>query len=123
MLRTQLSIFDANAPAEQIPQVRQVGDDPAFLLLRLDLARQQTRTDAALDARDQASAPAFGITHGLDFPIPDNWSADQALAVVELIDDLRERITAHYQIPLNDLLHGQRPPPDNPHPRDIDDPF
>jgi hypothetical protein len=64
-----------------------------------------------------------GITHGLDFLIPDNWSADQALAVVELIDDLRERIAAHYQIPLNDLLHEQRAPPDNPPPRDIDDPF
>jgi hypothetical protein len=64
-----------------------------------------------------------GITHGLDFLIPDNWSADQALAVVELIDDLRERIAAHYQIPLNDLLREQRAPPDNPHPRDIDDPF
>ncbi|MDH6147470.1 MULTISPECIES: hypothetical protein [Paraburkholderia] len=64
-----------------------------------------------------------GITHGLDFLIPDNRSADQALAVVELIDDLRERIAAHYQIPLNDLLHEQRAPPDNPHRRDIDDPF
>jgi hypothetical protein len=29
-----------------------------------------------------------GITHGLDFRIQDNWSAAQALAVVELIDDL-----------------------------------
>ncbi|MGF6300110.1 hypothetical protein OKW42_003440 [Paraburkholderia sp. WC7.3d] len=29
-------------------------------------------------------------TSGLDFLIPDNWSADQALAVVELLDDLRE---------------------------------
>ncbi|MBB5465945.1 hypothetical protein HDG32_002052 [Paraburkholderia sp. CI2] len=64
-----------------------------------------------------------GITHGLDFLIPDNWSANQALAVVELIDDLRERIAAHYQIPLNGLLYEQRTPPDNPHPRDIDDPF
>ncbi|MFM0342368.1 MULTISPECIES: hypothetical protein [Paraburkholderia] len=64
-----------------------------------------------------------GNTHGLDFLIPDNWSADQALAVVELIDDLRERIAAHYQIPLNDLLHDQRAPPENPHPRNIDDPF
>ncbi|MGF6870604.1 hypothetical protein [Paraburkholderia sp. MM5477-R1] len=61
------------------------------------------------------------ITHGLDFLIPDNWSADQA--VVELIDDLRERIAAHYQIPLNELLHEQRAPLDNPHPRDIDDPL
>ncbi|WP_176385703.1 hypothetical protein [Paraburkholderia youngii] len=49
--------------------------------------------------------------------------ADQALAIVELIDDLRERIAAHYQIPLNDLLHEQCAPADNPHPRDIDDPF
>lgn len=57
-----------------------------------------------------------GITHGLDFLLPDNWSADQALAVVELIDDLRERIAAHYQIPLNELLHEQRAPPDNPQP-------
>ena len=64
-----------------------------------------------------------GITCGLDFLIPDNWSADQALAIVELIDDLRERIVAHYQIPLNDLLHEQRAPPDNPHLREIDDPF
>lgn len=64
-----------------------------------------------------------GITHGLDFLISDNWSADQALAVVELIDDLRERIAAHYQIPLNELQHEQRAHPDYPHPRDIDDPF
>ncbi|CAD6562410.1 hypothetical protein LMG28727_07735 [Paraburkholderia kirstenboschensis] len=31
-----------------------------------------------------------GITHGLDFLIPDNWSADQALAVVELIEEVSE---------------------------------
>jgi hypothetical protein len=65
-----------------------------------------------------------GISHGLDFLIPDNWSADQALAVVELIDDLRERIVAHYQIALNELLREQRAPPGNPHPRDnAADPF
>ena len=66
-----------------------------------------------------------GITHGLDFLIAENWSADQALAVVELIDDLRERIVGHYQIALNELLHQQRSPPGNPRPpRDKDaDPF
>jgi hypothetical protein len=64
-----------------------------------------------------------GTSHGLDFLISDNWSAGQALAVVELLDDLRERIAAHYQIPLNELLHEQRAPPDNPHPRNIDDLF
>jgi hypothetical protein len=66
-----------------------------------------------------------GITHGLDFLIAENWSADQALAVVELIDDLRERIVGHYQIALNELLQEQRSPPGNPHPpRDHEaDPF
>lgn len=46
----------------------------------------------------------------------DNWNRD-------LTGELRERIASHYQIPLNDLLHEQRAPPDNPHPRDIDNPF
>jgi hypothetical protein len=32
------------------------------------------------------------MTRGLDFLIPENGSPEQALAVVELIDDLRERI-------------------------------
>ena len=64
-----------------------------------------------------------GITRGLDFLIADNWSPEQALAVVELIDDLRERICRHYQLALDDLLREQRAPPDNPHPHDIADPF
>ena len=66
-----------------------------------------------------------GITHGLEFLIAENWSADQALAVVELIDDLRERIVGHYQNALNELLREQRSPPGNPHPpRDNEaDPF
>ena len=46
------------------------------------------------------------------------WTAQQALAVVELLDDLRDRICAHYQIPLHDLLREQHPflelPDDSP---------
>lgn len=64
-----------------------------------------------------------GITRGLDFLIPDNWSPEQALAVVELLDDLRERICAHYQLALHDLLCEQRSPPGDPHLHDINDPF
>jgi hypothetical protein len=37
-----------------------------------------------------------GVACRLDFLIPDNWSAEQAFAVVELIDDLRWRICTHY---------------------------
>jgi hypothetical protein len=65
-----------------------------------------------------------GIAHGLDFLIPGDWSPDQALAVVELLDDLRECIIARYQIALNEVLREQRAPPGNPHPRDNEtDPF
>lgn len=64
-----------------------------------------------------------GTTGGLDFLIPEDWSADQALAVVELIDDLRERICMHYQVQLHEQLQEQRVPPVNPHLNDVDDPF
>ncbi|CAH2813607.1 MAG: hypothetical protein CBCREVIR_3800 [Candidatus Burkholderia crenata] len=64
-----------------------------------------------------------GITCGLDFLIPDNWSAEQALAIVELIDDLRERICTHYQFALHELQREQRAPPVNARLTDVDDPF
>ena len=64
-----------------------------------------------------------GITRGLDFLIPDNWSPEQALAVVELIEDLRARICMHYGLALHDLLSEQRSPPGDPHLNDIGDPF
>jgi hypothetical protein len=50
-----------------------------------------------------------GLTLGLEFLINDNWTPEQAWAVVELLDDLRERILNHYLIPIQDLLrddHG-----------------
>jgi hypothetical protein len=64
-----------------------------------------------------------GTTCGLDFQIPDDWSADQALAIIELLDDLRERICMHYQLVLHELQHEQRAGPVNPHLSNVDDPF
>src|SRR6201995_5195706 len=52
VLRTRLSIFNANASAKRVPQVHEVGDDYAFAFLRRQFLRQQTLADAALDARD-----------------------------------------------------------------------
>src|SRR6201995_4106143 len=52
VLRTRLSIFNANASAKRVPQVHEVGDDYAFAFLRRQFLRQQTLSDAALDARD-----------------------------------------------------------------------
>lgn len=48
-----------------------------------------------------------GRQRGIPFILPDDWTPEQALAVVELLDDLRELIWAHYQIPLHDLLREQ----------------
>jgi hypothetical protein len=58
------------------------------------------------------------------FRLPDYWTPDQALAVVEFIDDLREEIWAHYHEQLIDAyreLHASdiggpssdAPPSDN----------
>jgi hypothetical protein len=52
VLRTQLSIFNANASAERVPQVDEVGDNDPLVLLRGEFLRQQTLTDTALEARD-----------------------------------------------------------------------
>lgn len=49
-----------------------------------------------------------GRQHGLPFVLPDDWSPDQALAVVELLGDLLEVIWNHYQIPLQEMLRKQR---------------
>lgn len=66
-----------------------------------------------------------GLQRGIPFIIPDDWSPEQALAVVELLDDLRERIWAHYQIPLHELIRKKYMPirsPDDPA-ADTDPPF
>ena len=49
-----------------------------------------------------------GLTIGLGFLIDDNWTAEQAWAVVELLDDLRGRIMSHYLIPIQELLRQER---------------
>ena len=37
-----------------------------------------------------------GLQRGIPFIVQDDWSPEQALAVVELLDDLREVIWARY---------------------------
>jgi len=49
-----------------------------------------------------------GLRHGLEVLIDPNWSPDQALAVIELLDDLRDRIGAHYEPVLQQRLHDDR---------------
>lgn len=55
-----------------------------------------------------------GLQRGIPFVVQDNWSPEQALAVIELLDDLREMIWARYQLQLQELLREQRCTEDEP---------
>ena len=41
-----------------------------------------------------------GLHEGLELLIDPHWSPEQAMAVFELLDDLRDRIWAHYGLAL-----------------------
>jgi len=49
-----------------------------------------------------------GLSHGLELRIDANWSPEQALAVIELLDDLRDRIGSHYEKVLMDKFRDDR---------------
>jgi hypothetical protein len=40
--------------------------------------------------------------------IPTTWTPEQALAVFELLDDLREQVATHYLCEMQDLLREQQ---------------
>ena len=52
--------------------------------------------------------PPSGIKQGLELLIDPNWSPNQALAVIELLDDLRDLIWSHYEIALQQKLRDER---------------
>ncbi|MEI6415698.1 MAG: hypothetical protein WCP34_15765 [Pseudomonadota bacterium] len=52
--------------------------------------------------------PPSGLRHGIDVLIDPAWSPDQAMAVVELLDDLRDRIWAHYEPVLQRKFSDER---------------
>lgn len=56
--------------------------------------------------------PPSGITQGIPFLIAADWTPEQAMAVVELLDDLREQIWARYELQLYPLFRQQRAPRD-----------
>lgn len=45
-----------------------------------------------------------GRTRGLSFVVPEDWTPEQALAVFELLDDLREVICARYLPDMRQVL-------------------
>ncbi len=65
-----------------------------------------------------------GRQHGMPFIFAKDWTPEEALAVFELLDDLRQRIWDHYQIPIQTLLSEQRRthPNNDSQPDNIHDP-
>jgi hypothetical protein len=49
-----------------------------------------------------------GVNIGLDFLISSDWTPEQAWAVVELLDDLRDRIFNHYLVSIQEILREKR---------------
>ena len=69
-----------------------------------------------------------GITQGIPLLIDANWSPEQAMAVVELLDDLREQIWRHYALQLYQIYRDGRIPknirsPGSHNPDSGDEPF
>jgi len=49
-----------------------------------------------------------GLQDGLDFLINSEWTPEQAYAVFQLLDDLRDRIVAKYELPITELMREER---------------
>lgn len=49
-----------------------------------------------------------GLNDGLNLLIDPHWSPDQAMAVIELLDDLRDRIWVHYEFALLTTFREER---------------
>lgn len=50
----------------------------------------------------------------IEFNIPQYWTPEQAMAVFELLDDLREKIWHHYDIKLLELYQKEYGAPPEP---------
>jgi len=61
------------------------------------------------------SNASTGLPLTIALKIPAYWTPEQAFAVVELLDDLRDRIWAHYGVQLLDQYREQYGPADSDH--------
>ena len=65
-----------------------------------------------------------GLPSPRPLAIPSHWTPEQAQAVIELLDDLRERIAVYYLFELIELYRQQHAPlPDAPASTEDDPPF
>ena len=64
---------------------------------------------------EQPKSP-HGLPLTINFKIPAYWTPEQALAVFELLDDLRDQIGAHYSVQLFQLSRQQHLHPSTDYP-------
>ena len=67
------------------------------------------------------SKDSTGLPLTISLKIPAYWTPEQAFAVVELLDDLRDRIWAHYGVQLLDQYREQYGPAESDHMDDATD--
>lgn len=60
-----------------------------------------------------------GVHRGLQLLVPETWSPEQALAVFELLDDLRELIAERYLADIQGALQRERQPDHDPRQTDL----
>jgi hypothetical protein len=73
---------------------------------------------------DQPPAHVAALRYAIPLAIPTYWTPEQAIAVFELIDDLRDQIWSIYQTDLQQMIRLQRQPaPIDPLEIDDDLPF
>ena len=63
---------------------------------------------------------SIGLPLTISLQIPTYWTPEQAFAVVEFLDELREKIWAHYGIRLLDEYREQYRPARSDHTDDTD---
>jgi hypothetical protein len=74
------------------------------------------------------NVPTLGTTHhaqAVPIMLPTDWSPEQAAAVFEILDELREQLWARYGLQIQQVLREQRTAPITaaPHIDDADVPF
>jgi hypothetical protein len=69
---------------------------------------RQCRVACRENIATRRAATATGLPLGVPLAIPAYWTPEEALAVFELLDDLRDRIWSIYQTVLQDQVRQQR---------------
>lgn len=83
------------------------------MIAKRNAPKGRRRRDVRVENRDTDHPNAThspGLRQAIPLAISTSWTPEQALAVFELVDDLRDRIWSIYQINLQDLMSQQRQP-------------